>query len=431
MHRILIITYDMPPYSATWGGAQRMFYLANYLTRKGEYVEAIAFDKGIFCKDYECQPLFDIVGYSLCRINQSNNINNISKKNINTEISAIKKGVKALINIFFNENSSTTALNTFLWIKRNKAEILKKIEKEKFDVVIVSIPPFAMSSILKYIRKRFGDTRRIILDYRDPWNLWHKGNRITLYREKQALYMADEVVCTTSNLAADMVKLFSIPPQRVHVVANGYSNESWENTHNDPLQNETGILKISYIGSINFVQQSEFRDITKFLNALDKFLLEEKRICVKLIGVNDVDAVDLKKIYAKYGENLKLYGAVSVEESLRYMQETDVLLLLHTSTDRSAHYIVSAKLYDYLRANRFIFSISNKDSNHAAIIDERRVGINVENEEDQIYNGLKEIFYLWENRKLELKQPKDLEQYSREFQNNLYYTIICGSKNQC
>ena len=156
MQRILIIAYDMPPYSATWGGAQRMFYLANYLMHMGEYVEAITFDKGIICKNYECQPLFVTVGYPLQKTNQRNNSNNVPTKNINSGIATIKKRAKSLINVFFNENSSTTALNTFLWVKQNKDKILYKIEQEKFDTIIVSIPPFAMSSILVYIKKKFG-----------------------------------------------------------------------------------------------------------------------------------------------------------------------------------------------------------------------------------------------------------------------------------
>ena len=431
MQRILIIAYDMPPYSATWGGAQRMFYLANYLMHMGEYVEAITFDKGIICKNYECQPLFVTVGYPLQKTNQRNNSNNVPTKNINSGIATIKKRAKSLINVFFNENSSTTALNTFLWVKQNKDKILYKIEQEKFDTIIVSIPPFAMSSILVYIKKKFGDTKRIILDYRDPWNLWHKGNRVTLYKEKKGLCASDDVVCTTINLATDMTKLFNIPSKKVHVVENGYSNEIWNNIHKDQQKYKTGILKVSYVGSINFIQQSEFRDITKFLNAFARFLLVEKRIQVTLIGVNDIEAVNANKIYAEYGENLKLLGAVSVEESLEYMLDADVLLLLHTSADRSSRYIVSAKLYDYIRAHKYIFSISSRDSNHAAIIDENHNGMNVENDEEQIYKGLKEIFNLWENGKLEIKKEGNIERYSREYQNNLYYKIICGSKNQC
>ncbi|MCI8772200.1 MAG: glycosyltransferase family 4 protein, partial [Lachnospiraceae bacterium] len=197
---VLIITYSMIPHASSWGGCQRMYYLAEYLIREGYNVtvcSAKTNEEQFYGKEihFSTMPLeiknkiFRNFVYSK-KVSHSNKKTDHISANFIGKLRNIIKGKKTLFKILvkidewiFNEPSYLMGLISRNWISSWKKEISDYITENEIDTLIVSGPPFGMFSIVKYIKKK--NHISVILDYRDPWNLWHKRSLFARLAEKK------------------------------------------------------------------------------------------------------------------------------------------------------------------------------------------------------------------------------------------------------
>lgn len=445
-NRILIITYSMIPHAIAWGGCQRMYYLAEEFIKQGYRLSMFSVKNNIN-RDFGNKinfthyplPVRNHFFQAFINSKLQSGLNNKEYQN-NTKIECIVSGIrnyikksKVLFNIIdnvdkyiFNEPSFLMGIITRHWCFYNKKIINEYIEKHHINCVIISGPPFGMFSIAKYINKN-NPKVPIVLDYRDPWNLWKSKSLLALYLEKTNFKYADKIIFTNNNLALDMSKKFNIPKSKISIVSNGYSQKMWSKLDSNTLidKNDQSMI-ITYTGSIDIVETSYlgFRDITQLFDAFNDVLESGYDIKIVFVGVanpNTSYAQDLIRLFKKHVEFIP---AVSNEVALKYMINSDVLLILHTTNDASSKYLIGGKLYDYIKAEKYILSIGDVKGLNAQIVMDNGIGMAVNNEKKEISRAIKDIYKLWKDNKLCINRETNTEEYSREFQNKKYINII-------
>lgn len=446
MREVVIITYSMIPHAVAWGGCQRMYYLADTLLNWGYEVtvfsvankveqtfgNSIRFNaKALPIKNKFYKAFVD------SKMQQKNKRTTIrEKESIVGKTRAIIKKNKIVFNMLdsidkflFNEPSFLMGPITRNWCKTYVEDINQFISKREAEAVIISGPPFGMFSIAKGIKKK-NKAIPIILDYRDPWNLWHKKSYYALNLEKRNFQYIDRVVFTNENLEKDMCKRFPILFGKTNIVMNGYSNEAWNKIKDKPMIRHDQLV-ITYTGSCDIVETSQysFRDVTVLFEALDKAIKAGCKIKLIFVGAANPNTSYAEKQKKRFGEHLQIIGMVNNKEAIQWMLESDALLILHTTTDNSSKYLIGGKLYDYIRSRKYILSIGDLEGLNSKIVKKEGIGLCSENSIEGIYQALTEMYEKWKSGGLNVRNI-NVEKYSREYQNKHYVKIIENCKTQ-
>lgn len=436
--KVAIVTYDMIPYTSSWGGCQRMYYLAECLTKDG-YDVTVFHCKSSTNNSYGKKIHFKIKSLEvnnrfLKRFLDSRNLvrkenKEESENKCTNMLKAFRKFVKqnvflykamnALDSYLYNEPVFLNGLITLVWVKEHVREITEYIHRNHIKTVIISVPAFHLLSIGKYVKNNCDV--RLIYDYRDPWNLWKRTSKKSFRDEKKYISYADKIVCTNEYLADDMSKEFSFPRKDIAVIANGFSASTWEQIEEE----ETGrneMFTISYVGTIEIIYDG-IRNIKSLIDAYREISKVNKRIKLRFIGVNDLSLKLITELKQEF-QNIEFIGTVQAMESYKYILTSDVLLLLHTTEDHSSRYIISGKFYDYLRAGKPILSIGSSDGIHKKLIDDYKIGISVNDDSREIQGAIHKMYVDWENDMCEFNTELNVEKFSREFQNEYYKRLI-------
>lgn len=432
MGKHIIITWSMIPFTNNWGGCQRMYYLADSLTAKGDSVEIICAYEGIFDPgaDHDhTTHVYDIKGNMVTK-DDLLHLSSLSeqKKRTRSNHTEMVQGIvmqtvsviAKAVNYILNESSPRKGLKVYTWLLKNSKNIEDVVRRSGCDDVIISGPPHTLFLLVRKLKKL---GCRIILDYRDPWNTWRVGYPLSRRIERKCLNIADGIVCTNKNMRESLINDFRVNSLKIHIIGNGYSKKRWNSIglHEERKEN----FVISYIGSINLKSFASFRDCKNVIDAFVKFNGNHKNTRLKFVGVNDFSNQLLEEYKRK---NIEIQGKVTVDESFRIMGESDVLMLMHTAEDMSGKYIVSAKLYDYIAADKPVIGIGHTYDLHKEIIEKENIGIFCENDESEIEAAFENLYRKWRagDLKAECRSKKE---YTREFQNRIYVKLLNGESD--
>lgn len=419
-NKVLILTYEMIPYSNTFGGCQRMYFLAEHLADNGIDVTVVSAKKkynGFFGKKINFKSLY--YGQEIIENNNLDNNKMFTNNNLlKTKIKNIlRKTIEKVSNFYFNEPSNLLALRAFLWLKKYKNNVLSSIENNDIGTVIISGPPFTLFSMVKDIKTKHPKVK-VILDYRDPWGLWNYNKSFAFLREKNYLNNANEIIVVTPIAEKDTFTHFKTDT-KISVVYNGYSDLVWEGIEIKSTSANKKI-KISFIGSIDFLEDS-YRDTRFFFKAYEGF---KDIFELYFVGVEKTKIVE--DIMIRYPE-IKILPIVTQEESLQYMLDSDVLLTLHTANDASGKYLIQGKIFDYLKSGKIIFSIGLKDDFTNIFINNHNLGLTCGNNVEEIKNAFDTLIELKNKNSLSNFRGSNnfnIEDFSRENQNNKFLSII-------
>lgn len=436
---IAIITFDMIPNTKTWGGCQRMYYLAKEIHSQDKNVTVYSFDK--LAKNTYGQEIPFKTKALKSKSHISNRIINLGsrmksdgkdnqrgtvnfKYKLKRNIVMLTNVLKPIDDLIYNEPQLFKGMISTKWINEYFDYFCEEIISNKISTIIISAPPFGLLNITQKLKKRFNNSLYVIIDYRDPWNLWKKGSFISINKEKKALNSADVIVVTNEFHGIDLGKKFDISSSKIKVVSNGFSLEDWNKAKIISRSNESE-FKISFVGAISLSPDKSYRDCTNLLEAFDKFRRTHRNVKLEFVGVSNPNSDYVNKLKARFKDSLSIYGHVSSVQAIEYMQDSDILLLIHTASDNSSKYLVSGKLYDYIRSGRAIFSVGDPLGIHHKLINENNLGVSVKDNVDEIYEGLVFLYKLWTNNSLDaINNIANLEEFSREYQNKKYYNII-------
>ena len=423
---ILIISYEMIPYTNNWGGCQRVHYLANELAKehnvtvvssqntkiaskkvdKPQNYETVFMDNSLHVKLFDRAAPVSAVG------------NSGGKRKLRP---SLLTGINDLLNtIFFNEPAKCGAIVS-LWVWRHAKDILKSIESRNIDIVIISMPPWSVAS-LSMVRniKRMGI--KLIIDYRDPWNCWNDKKGFSLWKERKLLEYADRITVTNSNHKERLIQDYALPENIVSVIMNGYDAELWNTIEEYNYKPAGDILTLTFIGSISFSKdKGAMRNPYNLVQAISELPFKEK-LKLKIVGNYNEDVVkEVRSIIPHF----EMIPFVPQRDSFIEMCKSDVLINLHVVEDGSSRYLIAGKIFDYYRSRTFILSINDTKSFEKKFIEENQIGIFSTNKVEELKNTLTTIYDKWCNNSFNLKLNCEVpKRYSRQYQNTLYADLI-------
>lgn len=423
--KILIITESMVPFSSNWGGCQRIYHYAKKMVSEGIQVSVICHngtsDRIDGTEDIEG---IKVIGHGGRKTPPTASDGTGSsggfKSEIRKRLQAIDRNVKivsqlvrSIYRFLYSEPNTLSGRTSKQWAQKNISFVLQHIEEEKPDAVILSGPGFGFFY-------HAGDIKstgvKLILDYRDPWVSWYEKPTLASRAERKAIESADLVITTTEPLTAALNKKYST--SKCHTVMNGFDKALWsliKQTEHNP-----DFLTISYIGNIKIHGQvGGFRDPGCFISTAEKFVQIHPDVKIRFIGVKD----DLSSISPNLKKYIEFRNTVSVAESLKLTVNADVLLIFHTAHDPSGKYIICGKAFDCIRSGNYVLSIGDAAYANKAFIEDNKIGIHCNNDEESILGALETIYKKWKQGSL-VNRNKNIEQYSRDYQNTLFLNLL-------
>lgn len=410
---ILILIEAMIPFTNYWGGCQRAYYYSRKLKNNGYNVHIICRNQLSIDPGKRMVEGMTVVGLG----KNDNDVNNTESsiirkiKNLIKKTKILKKIVLSINRLLYSEPNILDGSMSYKWAQNNKKYVKNYIESEDIDIVIISGPPFGLFYLVNEIKQM---RRKIVLDYRDPWNLWYEKWSFAERIEKKAIRNADLVLTSTDSLCFALKKKYKI--QNIYTILNGYNEEQWQNYENIISDSK---FVVSYVGNVSFDNKQSFRNTTNFVLAAEEFCKKHRNIEIRFIGVNNIE--DCKK---KVKNNKFVFsGIVSSSKAIEYIQQSSVLVVLHTAMNASGKYIVCGKLYDYLRSGKPILSIGTKAFANKQMIEKYKAGIHCNDNTNDIYMALENMYLSMKNRN-SINNEIDLSELNRSFQNDVLLKLL-------
>lgn len=296
----------------------------------------------------------------------------------------------------------------------------------RFDVVISSGPPMIAPITAALVTKFFSG--KYVIDLRDPWEA--DPGKFAVYRSRfrqrlesavreKCLRAADLIVCASPGIRRTVVASLPELSDKTRVILNGYDTPDVV-----PDNAPEGMLRIIFAGTIYFN-----RNPLPLFEALQELVNNPatNRSLVRLDLYGDCRSfgdIDLGNWLAAHHlqDCVKLNPPVSFEEIQRQIASSNVLLNFAQGQANQ----IPAKTYEYLIAGKQTLTITETDSDTAAIIRESGCGLIVAPDD---HAGLRMImqdlydFFVHDSKRFEPVSTNH-ERFSRAFQNDRYVEAL-------
>lgn len=424
--KLIIICPSMWPDMNLWGETQRMYYLANYLAEWGRQITVISPSYDADKKNMEIRQKKYKNLYLGSPIKKAKGSRTSGPQRQTGKLKTVKRHISNLLNKcgewFYGEPDFIEIYKKNMWIRKNRNEICRYINKEGAQTVIISMPGFTFMQLGKQIKKACGDIR-IFYDYRDPWYLWKHKKNPAYYRERRYLGFADKVIGFSEKFRLDMIKEMGIAPQKIYTVYNGYSEQAWEEFEKKKMPESVQGMKsvsekliLTYTGSMSLNnKKNNYRNPANLIAAVK----DNPDVELYLVGIAKVTKETVEN-------NVHYIGEVTQQKSFGYMMRSDVLISIHDTADRSGEYLISGKFYDYMRSGRTILHIGKENSLMAEFVRKYHLGDVCENHTDSLRKKILELAERKKEGKLsrESSSEQDISRFARDYQNDIYRQII-------
>lgn len=424
--KIIIICPSMWPKMSMWGETQRMFYLANYLAGQGYEIIVIspAYETNRKISDAREQRYRNIYLGTIKRTGKPGQaVTTLTRDGI---LRKIKRQISGMANRygewFYGEQDITEVHKKSSWVRKYRDKICQIIKEERADTVIISMPGFTFMKLGPIIRNACANVK-LIYDYRDPWHLWRYKKNPAYYREKLYLGYADCIVGFSEMFRTDMIQTMKLDPNKIYTVYNGYSEQAWqkfEKTQKTVSDNSRSVpdhkMIMTYTGNMSLAnKKSNYRNPANLIAVIK----EIPDIELYLVGVSKVEkGVDEK--------NIHFIGEVTQQQSFLYMSQSDVLISIHDTSDRSGEYLISGKFYDYMRSGKTILHIGSDNGLMAEFVNKYGLGVVCENQTEKLRGKINALMEKWKAGRLIriTDDEQNIKQFERDTQNEMYKQII-------
>jgi hypothetical protein len=257
------------------------------------------------------------------------------------------------------------------WVPLAVRKAVRVIASAKVSIVILNAPPFSTLKIGIALKRRFPQLQ-IITDFRDEWLGYYlrqldnpSEQKIRMAHELERKIVAgSSYVSTVTRVWVERLRSRypAEPADKFIYTPNGYEPDMFQDFR--PRARNDGKMVITYFGSVhmNRVYSPE-----NYLDAIEALPAEVRdRIETRFIGRVRPDAeLCLQRTRAL----VRQLGFMPKLEGLRYLEETDFLLLI--ATDPTSH---AGKLFEYLATAKPILALSPPNGEIAKLLRETRAG---------------------------------------------------------
>ena len=403
---LVIIAQKFPPHSHV--GGRRPYFFSKYLTELGYKVSVITGNYPI--KENMIWET-DLSFLKIIKLDSET-------------LTAEEKGFKNFL-YYFLKNSRHSILNRISWkigelflpldfndrLDFNEYKLAKELGK--IDYVIATGGPWSM---FEYgVRLKSASNAKLILDYRDPWNVVNKDvyleslnnkgfgsvfiKKKQLSLERKYLEVSSAVITVSSSISLNCKKI--LDRNNIHTIYNGFDQL-------EKVNNNTNIINkyfnVNYIGHLRKEQ-----NVGLLIDSIKEILIRhpelEKKIKINLIGGLISHSSVIKLITESSIKSIfNITSFVPKEEALSFLNSAQLLLQLSYKNKKG---IVSSKIFQYMYSGKPILLVSNNEDIMEKIIRETNTG-EICKTPDKIADYILNSYSKWENNQtLERKVNKE------------------------
>lgn len=289
------------------------------------------------------------------------------------------------------------------------------VERNKFDAIYATAPPYSSLRIAIALKKKTG--LPIIADLRDPYSAnehinWPTRFHHKFYRiyESKILRKFDHVVVVHRLMQDDITDKMGISQSKVSVIPNGYDPDDFKSINHTP---NNDVFLFGYVGSIYGKLTAE-----PFFASLSIALQErpQMRNRCRVVFMGNTPKLRLLKEAARYGVSdlIDIVGFQPHQEALKLMQKSHVLLLFGAVVLPNA---IAMKMFEYAASERPTLSFG-KEGIHQEYIKSNKFGFTVDSDDPQ--EGADRIIGFFDKflqgKDIEGPSPEYYEKFSRKSQ---------------
>ncbi len=411
MKKVLMISYFFPPLGGS--GVQRAQKFVKYLPQFNwkpyvltvKPVEYIAYDKNLY-EEIKFTPIYRTESLDPMRIlHLIEKVRNRPEKIYHTTKPEIKKLSR---NIFPIDSKIG-------WLPFAIPAGIKLCKNRQIDVIYATLSPYSSSIAAYYISKYTG--LPYILDYRDLWQgkpdmeyLTEIHKKISVYWERKVLKYAKKVIINTEYSLQKIKKIYpETDEKKFAVIYNGFDEDDFKMKVSSHKKDK---LIFTYTGGFYGERTPKF-----FVEALLKIKDRlPKNVEFKFVGNYHSEII---KILQKVPEFIKIIPQVTHKESIRYLLESDFLMLFIAK--QNSEIVIPAKLFEYIAAKKPILAMLPEKGEAAKIIKDYKLGLLCDTQD--VLSISKNILSMIKN-KPKITESADLKIFTRKFQTEQLSNIM-------
>jgi hypothetical protein len=403
MYKVLILAYYYPPMGLS--GVQRTLKFTKYMHNFGwEPTVITAGNVAYYAHDISLLKEAEEAGVRIIRT-EAFDINSILGTKMKT-VSMPRERIRKLMS-----NSSKTIFipdNKKSWAKKAYKRAKELLEKEKFDILYVTIPPFSSFISAANLKKEFGIP--LFVDYRDLWF----GNQFEFYPtpyhkykhqklEYNCLRSVDKIVAINRKIKEKLLLTYPfLKYDDVMILPHGFDPADF--VQNKPANRTSKKMILTYSGIF-------YENITpEFLLKAFKKLVEDRPDIASNIELEFIGYLrgENKKLIADLGlrEFIREKGYLEHSESIKYIQSSDVLWMMIGNTNNSDT-ISTSKLFEYFGTRKPVLGCVPDGAAKTALTEYGASFITYPDYVNDIKATLLEIYRLYQQKNL----PKPNEDF--------------------
>jgi glycosyltransferase involved in cell wall biosynthesis len=298
-----------------------------------------------------------------------------------------------------------------LWAPFALRKARQIIRRHQIEFVLVTVPPFSALVVGTALKQEF-PSLVLVSDFRDEWLSFYlkdfefQNSDYTRRRaeaiERETVERSDLVVAVNRSSRQEIRRRYpEQPEEKFAVIPNGYDPEAFAGFLPRPSQSSR--MVVTHVGTVYKTASPHF-----YLDALDGLPAEVRdRIETRFVGrVSESE----RALMENRGSRVIQLGFMSQAEALKYMEDTDYLLLTMTN-DIS----VPGKLFEYMATRKPILAVTEPGSEVDQLVRETACGICAPPSDlKEIQSMLMRSFEAWQNRrKLVEREGCPVERYER------------------
>lgn len=304
------------------------------------------------------------------------------------------------------------------WIPFALAKGIQVVRQEKIPILYSTGPPWTSHLVGFFLKLVTGCYW--IVDFRDPWSRNHLTSPeliSTLSRvvgrtlEKLVLQKADQLLCVTEELAEDFQQQYpSLLKRRPIVIPNGYDQDEFDRVMKGKRSDHR--FTITYSG--DFYGE---RNPYPFLRAISELIHERKvtpeDLSIRFVGSYEIgDSKGLQEEIIRLGlkDVVEMTGRLPREEALRYVVDSDALLLIQMGTKLQ----IPVKYYEYLATGKPMLVLTDEGATKRSVLKDRSGIINHPENILEIKESIQSLYNNWKKKYMITSSSSHWKVYERK-----------------
>lgn len=411
MFKVLILAYYYPPMGLS--GVQRTLKFTKYMPKFNWHPTVITTgNAAYYAHDFSLLREAEEAGVKIIRTD-SFDINSIIGKKFHT-VNVPKEFLRKIYSyfskiLFIPDNKKS-------WAKKSYAIARELLQKEKYDVLFVTCPPFSSFIYAANLKKEFNIP--LIVDYRDLWYENHFSFYPTPYHKRKnkkleynSLKAADRIIVINRRIKEKLLTDYPfLTYDEIIIIPHGFDPEDF-NINIDDLVKEKTKMRFTYSGLFYENNTPKY-----FLNAFKKLSIERPDITANIelefVGLMRDEYIKLINDL-KLNEFVKIYGYLEHKEAIKKIMSSDILWMMVGKNVKNVDTISTSKLYEYFGTRKPILGCVPDGAAKSALIEYGASFITSPDDVDEIKEKIIEIHSLYSNNMLPKPNEEFVQRHNR------------------